>query len=153
MGNATRGTTQLPLHLRWQNRLHRKSMGNSPPQWIKNEWTRYHWRTSLPSQRSILNGYLGSSKLSIVSLYQLNLCRLYLRVSKLSDIVSNDGKHIQYAFLAGTRINTYTNLEWLRQSKPSEDVWKFWKNLEKGIKPKWKFETNSNFDVLENTQK
>ena len=65
--------------------------------------------------------------LSIASLYQLNLCRLYLRVSKLSDIVSNDGKHIQYGFLAGTRINTYTNLEWPRQSKPSDDAWKFWK--------------------------
>ena len=62
--------------------------------------------------------------LPIASLYQLNLCRLYLSVSKLSDIVSNDRKHIQYAFLDGTRINTYTNMEWTRQSKPSEASWK-----------------------------
>ena len=53
----------------------------------------------------------NKQNLPIASLYQLNLCHLYLRVSKLSDIVSNDGKHIQYAFLDGTRINTYTNLE------------------------------------------
>ena len=65
--------------------------------------------------------------LSIASLYQLNLFHLYLRVSKLSDIVSNDGKHIQYVYLTSTRINTHSNLEWPRQSRPSQDAWKFWK--------------------------
>ena len=30
--------------------------------------------------------------LSTATLYQLNLCRLYVRVATLSDIVSNDGK-------------------------------------------------------------
>ena len=66
--------------------------------------------------------------LPIATLYKLNLCRLYLRVSRLSDIVSNDGKHIQYGFLTGTRINPYTNLEWPRQSKPSIEAWKNWKH-------------------------
>lgn len=65
--------------------------------------------------------------LSIKSMYKLNLCRIYLRVTKLSDIVSNDGKHIQFQYLTGEKINPYTDMEWPHQPKPSEASWKYWK--------------------------
>ena len=64
--------------------------------------------------------------LSITLLQQLNICRMYLRVSKLSDITTNNGLYIQEGYLDGTRINPYTTNEWPRQLLPSRQAWKVW---------------------------
>ena len=51
---------------------------------------------------------------------------MYLRVSKLSDITTNNGLYIQEGYLDGTRINPYTTNEWPRQLLPSRQAWKVW---------------------------
>ena len=55
------------------------------------------------------------------------MCRLYLRVARLSDIVTNDGKNIQATYLNGTKINQFVSHDWPRQEKPSPPMWKLWK--------------------------
>ena len=56
----------------------------------------------------------------------LNYCRIYLKVTRLSDIATNDGKHIQAVYLHGTQINRITTHDWPRQQKPSNKAWKLW---------------------------
>ena len=60
--------------------------------------------------------------LDIKLLRHLNLCRLYLCVSKLSDITTNNGLLIQEGYLSGTRKNPYTTHDWPRQSLPSQRI-------------------------------
>ena len=60
---------------------------------------------------------------SISTLKKLNMCRLYLRVARLSDIVTNNGKHIQDAYFNGTKINQYVSHDWPLQEQPSKPMW------------------------------
>ena len=52
---------------------------------------------------------------------------MFLRVQRLSDIVTNDGLKIQDCYLEGTTINKYSNDSWPRQNRPQNKVWKLWK--------------------------
>ena len=61
-----------------------------------------------------------------IILKRLNYCRMYLRVSRLSDITTNDGYTIQPGYYNGTQINPYTTQHWPRQQRPSDKVWKLW---------------------------
>ena len=54
------------------------------------------------------------ANVSIRDLQRLNYCRMYLRVSTLSDIVNNDGLRFQERYLNGTTKNVYTNQVWPR---------------------------------------
>lgn len=65
--------------------------------------------------------------LDIKLLRHLNLCRLYLCVSKLSDITTNNGLFIQEGYLSGERKNPYTTHDWPRQPSPSHRIWKLWR--------------------------
>ena len=65
--------------------------------------------------------------LNMTTLRHLNMCRLYLRVNKLSDVVTNNGKYIQEGYLNGTRVNPYTTHEWPHQAMPSLKTWKLWR--------------------------
>ena len=65
-------------------------------------------------------------------LEMINACRLYLQVSRISDISTPDGRRILHKMLHGEytideihafRKTTYT---WPRQEKPNEQAWKIW---------------------------
>ena len=66
--------------------------------------------------------------LSTDTLQKLNYCRMYLQITRLSDIVTNDGHHIQAGYLQGTLVNQYSTHTWPKQQKPSSNVCKLWKN-------------------------
>ena len=66
--------------------------------------------------------------LSLAILQKLNYCRMYLKVNRLSDIVTNDGQHIQVGYLNGRKVNQASTHEWPRQQKPSITIWKLWKS-------------------------
>ena len=68
------------------------------------------------------------NNLPIDTLYQLNLCRLYLRVETLSDIVINDGKTIQRCYLHGLTVKPFSKNEWPIQQKPNPAAWKLLKH-------------------------
>ena len=53
--------------------------------------------------------------LSINLLRHLNICRMYLRVSTLSDITTNNGLYIQDRYLGGLCQNPYITHDWPRQ--------------------------------------
>ena len=48
----------------------------------------------------------------------LNYCRIYLKVARLSGIVTNDGNHIQDKYLHGSEINRIIAHDWPGQEKP-----------------------------------
>ena len=50
--------------------------------------------------------------LSLATLQKLNYCRIYLKVNRLSDIVTNDGQHIQVGYLNGRKVNQASIHEW-----------------------------------------
>ena len=54
------------------------------------------------------------NNVSLVTLRKLNMCRLYLRVERLYDIVTNNGKYIQDDYLYETKINKYVTHDWPR---------------------------------------
>ena len=58
-----------------------------------------------------------AQQLFLKTLYSLNLCRLYLRVQQLYDIVTNDGLKIQECYLSVTKINKFTHNNWNQQSR------------------------------------
>ena len=65
---------------------------------------------------------------SKTQLLLLNQCRLYLRVTTLSDIATNLGTEIQRHFWDGSRPNNTTKL-WPRQNKPSPNAWRIWRQF------------------------
>ena len=56
----------------------------------------------------------------------LNYCRIYLKVHRLSEIVTNDGFHIQEHYLSERHINRIITHDWPRQEKPGCKAWKLW---------------------------
>ncbi len=69
---------------------------------------------------------LNDQTLTPSQLHSLNCCRMYLKVSCLSDIASTDGRYIQKCFQDGTAQNPHTTLKWPTQQKPQASAWKFW---------------------------
>ena len=65
---------------------------------------------------------------SIATLKKLNYCRMHIKVTRLSDIVTNDSHYIQAAYLDGRRVNQNSTHEWPRQPKPCIQAWKLWKS-------------------------
>ena len=58
----------------------------------------------------------------------LNYCRIYLKVHRLSEIVTNDWFHIQEHYLSGRNINRIIIHDWPRQEKPGCKAWKLWRH-------------------------
>ena len=59
-------------------------------------------------------------------LRRLNLCRLYLKVSTLSDITDTDGTNILRTCWNGTKPQP-SPLLWPRQARPSNSAWRIWR--------------------------
>ncbi len=74
----------------------------------------------------IMEALLQDQSLTQMQLHSLNCCRLYLQVTRLSDIVTTDGKRIQPCFLHGSHHNIYTSLQWPVQRTPQTQTWKLW---------------------------
>ena len=75
----------------------------------------------------IMEVLLQDQSLTQTQLHSLNCCRLYLQVTRLSDIVTTDGKSIQTCFLHGSHHNIYTSLQWPVQRSPHTQTWKLWR--------------------------
>ena len=58
-------------------------------------------------------------------LEQLSICRTYLQVTTLADLLTADGKCIRKSIWEGKREETkYNNYHWARQERPKEKHWK-----------------------------
>lgn len=68
------------------------------------------------------------SKYKSAKLQRLNACRLWLKVTCLSDITTADGRRLRPAALLGQRpvIPIQSGQHWPRQERPSDKVWKDW---------------------------
>ena len=62
-----------------------------------------------------------------IQLALANSCRLYLRVTWLSEIVTADGKHIAPWFFFGRRRSTQTTIVYPYQPDPPAHAWKEWR--------------------------
>ena len=68
--------------------------------------------------------------LSIVQLIQINLCRLYLQVFHLSDMLDPNDKQVIQNFIKGIKpIKQTSSYRWPNQIKPSPNAWKLWKKI------------------------
>ena len=65
---------------------------------------------------------------AIADLKAINRCRLFSRVSTLSDITTGDGKHLTNFALKG-HIHAVDNYSWPLQSRPPPRDWKIWRRL------------------------
>ena len=70
---------------------------------------------------------ISCQSFSLATIRRINYCRMYLRVERLSDIVTNDGLRIQSRYFHGTKRNPFTNKEWPHQNCPSSRSWKEWR--------------------------
>ena len=57
----------------------------------------------------------------------INRCRLYLRVTCLSDITTGDGKRLQDDIFRGCKQFTVDSYQWPNQSRPPPRDWKVWR--------------------------
>jgi ribonuclease HI len=62
-------------------------------------------------------------------LQRINACRMFLRVTRLSDIASADGKSLRKECLMGRQANPFVStMRWPRQGKPPKVWWSLWRN-------------------------
>jgi ribonuclease HI len=68
------------------------------------------------------------TRYSGAALYKINACRLYLRVSRLSEITSADGKNLKPGILDGTAATRElaSITSWPRQENPNRTWWNTW---------------------------
>jgi ribonuclease HI len=60
-------------------------------------------------------------------LQKINACRMYLRVTRLSDIASADGRHIRMECLKGQQLHAFqSKMRWPRQGNPPKNWWTLW---------------------------
>ena len=60
---------------------------------------------------------------------QLNACRIYFKVTTLSDIVNPDRWSLNVHFIEGNRpISPCSMFKWPKQTHPSLTAWKLWRN-------------------------
>ena len=64
---------------------------------------------------------------NVTMLAHLNYCRMYLKIARLSDIATNEGKYMQSHFYHGRKQNDLSNQQWPYQEKPSVDIWRIWR--------------------------
>eukprot|EP00978_Attheya_sp_CCMP212_P000100 scaffold186_cov32-Attheya_sp.AAC.3 len=89
---------------------------------------------TIPSARvhdqHIMDAFLQSPSIPKKDYAALNYCRLYLRVTTLSDITTSDGKQIMHAILTGYRdLHLHVDpTEWPHQAKPDKPTWNKWEN-------------------------
>ena len=107
--------------------------------WIKGVWNEI-WEnkltvkektTSLFLKRDndvFLNETFLSKGYSKKKLHILNICRLYLQVSTLSDITSGDGYYLlEHIFDKYNPLQQYSSIRWPNQGCPSDGEWTKWR--------------------------
>ena len=62
------------------------------------------------------------------TIWHANACRLYMKVTMLSDITNPDGRSIAKWALNGSK-KAITPIEYPRQQRPPEESWKYWRNI------------------------
>jgi hypothetical protein len=93
-----------------------------------------HTPFQAPAPRHIPHGYFRAQGIPKADLYRLNQCRLYLQVSRLSDITNIAGKRLYTHILSLHRdlspttqpIYPTSKLQWPRQPKPGPKVCRLW---------------------------
>ena len=88
------------------------------------------WKPPLPHTNNfnLMEFVTAIPKIAKTSIRQIEACRLYLQVSNLSDITTQDGK-----FICPNQISpphNFTppnNLHWPHQPKPVQAAWDRWK--------------------------
>jgi hypothetical protein len=81
---------------------------------------------------SIMAKILAFPQFKTRDLATINACRLYLRVTQISNISSADGSRVLTRMLTGdyhrTELDTLrpTQIEWPHQEKPNKSSWKIW---------------------------
>eukprot|EP00972_Heterocapsa_arctica_P026784 3942282-Heterocapsa_arctica.AAC.1 len=69
----------------------------------------------------------------------INACRLYLQVTRVSDISTADGRKVKIQMLTGAytqeQLKTFrtTHIEWPYQERPNAKAWKLWKLWTKAL--------------------
>jgi len=75
---------------------------------------------------------------------QLNACRMYLKVQRVSDICDARGTRIRKEVLAGIECAQYSNTSrWPRQGRPTKKMWSNWKRA-----LKYTFSVDGNVNTL-----
>ena len=76
----------------------------------------------------IMDAFRTRGDWTATQLIRLNACRLFLRVARLSDIASIDGKRIHVFTTKGQKDDNYSsNINWPRQGRPPQPWWNLWK--------------------------
>jgi hypothetical protein len=93
-----------------------------------------HWspEPQRDKDESIMAKILTSGQFKPRELEIINACRLYLRVTRVSDITTPDGSRILTKILTGSLTPAEieevrpTKIEWPHQEKPDKTAWKIW---------------------------
>jgi hypothetical protein len=81
----------------------------------------------------IMDVFRDRSECTATQLQKLNACRMYLQVSRVSDITSADGKFLRNGIFTGSDSTPYrSTTDWPRQGRPPKLWWSLWKNKLQG---------------------
>lgn len=122
-----------------------------------------YWTPSLKRVNDVMiMDRVQTMNLPNIDVRRINYCRLYLRVTSLSEICSSDGKTIMRKYktcnqTTSTTMRRQSNLEWPHQNNPNEQSWKLWRMAIRKIVPTYgdrlntplgNWITNEDFDKL-----
>ena len=107
-------------------------------------------KSSLPSLQSegdqyLMEAFSTSQEYTATQLQQLNACRMYLKVTRLSDITNGDGTKLLKSCLFGITEQPHHLSEgkWPRQGRPPPAVWTLWRKALRAL-----FSTTGRSNVL-----
>eukprot|EP00978_Attheya_sp_CCMP212_P021750 scaffold63912_cov37-Attheya_sp.AAC.1 len=85
-------------------------------------------RSAREHDQHIMDIVLQSLSIPEKDYAELNYCRMYLRITTLSDITTSDGKQIMDDILKGNRdlSNHVDPTEWPHQENPDKPTWTKW---------------------------
>lgn len=77
----------------------------------------------------LMDAFRTRGDCSSLDLQRLNACRMYLRVARISDIASADGKSMRPDALAGKQLTFFVSASsWPRQGRPPKPWWNLWRH-------------------------
>ena len=75
----------------------------------------------------IMDALRDRGECTVTQLQRLNACRMFLQVTRLSDIATADGKFLRKKCLKGIQSSTYcSTMRWPRQGNPPKVWWNLW---------------------------
>ncbi len=82
------------------------------------------------NDRSIMQVIINLPGIRDHELEKFNICRMYLQVFHLSEIVTGDGEYISENAWSGNRSkNKSTSISWPQWGKPKKSYWTIWRRL------------------------